>query len=193
VVGIGVSAGGYEAFSKFLEKLPADTGMAFVLVQHLGPDHDSKLTELLARNTSLQENKIEGAVIALLNIDELKRSVEQISEIIWEPFLAMDHELRVVKASETFFKTFRVESKATEGKFLFELGNGQWNIPGLRTLLNEVLPRQTRVLDFPVDHDFPDLGRRKILLNARRLDSGSDGKDMILLAFRDVTGGALPS
>jgi two-component system CheB/CheR fusion protein len=95
--------------------------------------------------------------------------------------------LRVVKANEAFYKAFQVAATETEGKFVYELGNGQWNIPRLRSLLEQVLPNQTRILDFPVEHTFPDLGLRRMLLNARRMNADETEKETILLAIQDVT------
>jgi two-component system CheB/CheR fusion protein len=134
-----------------------------------------------------KENKIDGAVLALLDIDETKRSLEYVSEIMWEPFLALDGELRVAKANEAFYEKFQATREQTEGRFIYDLGNRQWNIPRLRALLEEVLPEKKQIKDFAVEHDFPQLGPRRMLLNARRLDPEDGAKEMILLAIRDVT------
>ena len=75
----------------------------------------------------------------------------------------------------------------TEGRFIYELGNGQWKIARLRHLLEEVLPRQRQIKDFLVEHDFPKLGMRKMLLNARQLNMDQSGKELVLLAIQDVT------
>jgi len=135
-----------------------------------------------------KDNKIDGAVLALLDIDELKRGLEQMSEVVWEPFIALDGELRVAKANEAFYEKFQVTREETQGRFIYELGDGQWNIPRLRTLLQEVLPAKSRIRDFPVEHAFPRIGPRKMLLNASRLNLDEAGKEMILLAIRVVTG-----
>jgi two-component system CheB/CheR fusion protein len=115
-----------------------------------------------------RENKVDGAVLALIDIDELKRGVEKMMETVWEPFLALDGHLRVVKANEAFYEKFHVPPQQTEGVFIYEMGNGQWDIPALRCLLEEVLPQKTTIKDFAVEHDFPTIGHRKMLLNARR-------------------------
>jgi hypothetical protein len=70
---------------------------------------------------------------------------------------------------------------------LYELGDGQWDIPGLRTLLEEIIPRHSRFEDFPVDHDFPEIGRKKLLLNARQIDRANGESHLILLAIEEVT------
>jgi PAS domain-containing protein len=108
-------------------------------------------------------------------------------EILWDPVLTLDSELRVVKANRAFYDKFQVSREHTEGRFIFDLGNGQWNIPRLRALLEEVLPEKSQINDFPVEHDFPTLGPRQMLLNACRLDGDETGRELILLAIRDVT------
>jgi two-component system CheB/CheR fusion protein len=150
-------------------------------------DRQGHWYSLSIRPYRTQDNKIDGAVLALLDIDEFKRSVEQMGEILWEAFLALDQELRVVKANEAFYEKFQVTRAETEGRFIYELGNGQWNIPRLRNLLEDVLPNQSRIRNFIVEHAFPNLGPRKMLLNARRLVGHGTGKEMILLAIEDVT------
>jgi two-component system CheB/CheR fusion protein len=134
-----------------------------------------------------KENKIDGAVLVLVDIHDLKRGIEQLSDILWEPFLALDGQLRVVKANAAFYQKFQVTAGQTEGRFVYELGSRQWNIPRLRVLLEDVLPKETRITDFEVIHTFPTIGRRKMLLNARRLEAADSSLELILLAIRDVT------
>ena len=84
-----------------------------------------------------------------------------------EPFLVLDSDLRVKTTNRSFYDSFHVSEEETENRLVFDLGNGQWDIPGLRTLLNEILSRSQSVHDFEVEHTFPALGRRTMLLNAR--------------------------
>ena len=100
-----------------------------------------------------------------------------------EPLLLLEPDLRVRRASRSFYRTFRVTREATEGHLLYELGDRQWDIPALRRLLGDILPKHTVLTDFEVTHAFPTLGERTLLLNARRLDE----LDLILLAIEDVT------
>ena len=86
-----------------------------------------------------------------------------------EPLLVLDHQLRVESANRAFYRTFRVAPAETVGKFIYDLGNHQWDIPRLRELLEEILPQSTTIEDFQVEHDFEQLGRRTMLLNARRI------------------------
>jgi len=94
---------------------------------------------------------------------------QSIVDTVREPMLVLDGELRVVTASRAFSHTFNVSLDETEGQFIYNLGNGQWDIPALRTALEEVLPKQHTCQNFQVVHDFPMLGRRVMLLNARQL------------------------
>lgn len=112
--------------------------------------------------------------------------VRGVVDTVREPMLLLDTRLRVQSASRAFYKTFRVSPQETEGRRLYDLGNGQWDIPRLRTLLDELLPRNGSLDDFEVEHDFPDIGRKSLLLNARRLRH--DDAELVLLAIEDVTG-----
>lgn len=111
--------------------------------------------------------------------------VRSIVDTVREPLVVLDHRLRVQSANRAFYRTFRAAPQGTEGRLLYDLGNGQWNIPRLRTLLEEILPRDTTFDDFDVEHDFPDIGRKRMLLNARKLRL--EGAELILLAIEDVT------
>lgn len=104
-------------------------------------------------------------------------------DVARESFLILDANLRVISANNIFYQNFRVKSAQTEKKLLWELGNGQWNIPELRKLLGEVLPKRKVVRDYEVTHIFETIGRKTILLNARQIDS----VQLIILAMEDVT------
>jgi signal transduction histidine kinase len=112
---------------------------------------------------------------------------ESIVDTLREPLLVLDGGLRVKSASRGFFTTFAVSDEETIGQFIYDLGNGQWNIPGLRTLLDEILPKGKSLRDFQVTHDFPELGTRVMLLNARKLWREVNGTELVLLAIEDIT------
>jgi PAS domain S-box-containing protein len=112
---------------------------------------------------------------------------EAIIATVREPLVVLEADLRVHTANRSFYHTFRVRPAETEGKLLYDLCNGQWDIPALRKLLGEILPRNTAFNDFEVEHDFPDIGRRAMLLNARKLHREGDHAELILLAIEDVT------
>ncbi len=139
------------------------------------------------------DHKIEGAVISLQNIDNLKRMVSQtrqyadtLIESAREPILVLDNKLQVTVANPAFYRVFGVTHKETEGRLVFDLGSGQWNTPRLRQLLEEIVPQNSRVDDFEVSYDFPHIGQRDMQLNARRVELQS-GHPFILLAIEDVT------
>src|SRR5580658_7558075 len=104
-----------------------------------------------------------------------------------EPFVVLDTSLRVRTANSAFYRDFHASKEETEGRFVYDLGNRQWDIPRLRTLLSQVLSNSHPVEDFEVEHVFPALGRRTMLLNARRFPPESDNAELILLAIEDDT------
>lgn len=117
--------------------------------------------------------------------DEALAYARSIVETVREPLVVLDGQLRVLSANLAFYRTFGVAPPDTEGRRLYDLGNGQWNVPRLRTLLEEILPQRSSFEAFEVEHDFPGIGRKTMLLNARRLRQAD--AERILLAFEDVT------
>jgi two-component system, cell cycle sensor histidine kinase and response regulator CckA len=105
-----------------------------------------------------------------------------------EALLVLGDDLRVKTANRWFYKTFRTSAAETEGRLIYQLGNGQWDIPRLRTLLEEILPENASFDDFEVEHDFGAIGRKVMLLNARRLSKAGNQTELILLAVEDITG-----
>jgi PAS domain S-box-containing protein len=112
---------------------------------------------------------------------------QNIVETVREPLVILDSDLRVTGASRSFYRAFSVTKEETEGRLIYELGDRQWDIPALRTLLEEILPERTQFDGFEVEHEFPRVGRRVILLNARRLISEERNATTILLAIEDIT------
>jgi two-component system, chemotaxis family, CheB/CheR fusion protein len=117
----------------------------------------------------------------------MENFAQAIVETVREPLLLLDAELRVRSANSSFYQTFQVSPEDTEDRPLYELGNDQWDIPKLRTLLEQILPQGNQVQDFEVEHDFPGIGRRTMLLNARQLRQLNGGPALILLAIEDMT------
>ena len=111
---------------------------------------------------------------------------ESIIATLREPFLVLDDELRVKRANRRFYETFEVSPEETEGQFVYDLGNQQWNIPALRKLLAEVLSNNHPIHDFEIDHEFPLIGRRIMKLNARRLESVNHRPDQLCLINADL-------
>jgi PAS domain S-box-containing protein len=138
-----------------------------------------------------------GAVLIFCDVSERQRLVqgvedarafaEGIVQTVREPLVVLEADLRVRTANRSFYETFQVAPAETEGRFLFDLGNHQWDLPRLRELLEEVLPRDSHFNDFEVEHVFEDLGRRSMVLNARRLPPAGRRPALILLAVEDVT------
>ncbi len=106
---------------------------------------------------------------------------------IREPLIVLNPDLKVVTANDAFYRTFDVDPDETEGNLIYDLGNRQWDIPKLRELLEDVLPQNTSLHDFEVEHDFENIGRKIMHLNARRIYSEGNQTQMVLLAIEDVT------
>lgn len=199
---------------KLLNLIPTDVGRPLADIQlnlHRLTDLESLMGEVLdtvsAREREVQDkrgcwyslrlrpyrtldNKIDGVVVMLVDVDAMKRAhayTESIVATVREPLLVLDKNLCVQTASRSFYETFRVTPDGTENRGLFELGNGQWDIPELRRLLEEVVPRDNQVNDFEVEHEFEHIGKRTMMLNARRLMQATDQAPLILLAIEDVS------
>ncbi len=120
------------------------------------------------------------------NNENLEIYAQNIVDTVREPLLILDATLRVRSANRAFYNTFQVVPKETEGRLIYELGNGQWDIPDLRTLLEDIVPKSSNFEDFELEHIFPVIGRRVMLLNARKLEAGRHG-ELLVLAMEDVT------
>src|SRR5271156_1352044 len=118
---------------------------------------------------------------------EVQSFAEAIVETVREPLLVLDKDLHVMMTNQSFLRTFRASKEETEGQLLYELGNGQWDIPELRRLLEDIIPQHTEFRDFEVTHDFPAIGRRTMLLNARKLSQPGVNSELFLLAMEDIT------
>ena len=110
-----------------------------------------------------------------------------IIDTVREPLAILDPQLRVQYANRSFYQTFAVTPQDTENRLIYDLGNGQWNIPRLKTLLEEILPKDHSFRDLEVDHVFEGIGRRRMLLNARKIWREGNHSELILLAFEDIT------
>ncbi|MCG6980054.1 MAG: PAS domain-containing protein, partial [Deltaproteobacteria bacterium] len=150
------------------------------------------------------DNIIDGVVVTFLDIHAQKMAFERISQLdqrvkesrdfaenivdtVREPLIVLDQELRVVSANRSFYSAFKVSSEETEGKYVYDLGSGQWDIPRLRELLEDIIPESRSFDNFEIAHEFPLIGHRKMVLNARRMVQGTEGRELILLAIQDVT------
>lgn len=113
--------------------------------------------------------------------------IKTVVDTLREPFLILDKQLRIVSANKTFYSFFKVTLEETEGKLVYSLGNGQWKIQKLKILLEDILPKNTHFEDFQVEHDFPKIGKKIMILNARRIYSPGEQRPIILLAMEDIT------
>ena len=169
------------------------------------PAKDGKwyLARILPYRTS--DNNIAGLVLSFIDITELKRLNNELKasldytrgiiDTLSEPILVLDSKLKILSANRSFYEYFQVTQKSTEGKLIYKLGNGQWNLPELRKLLEDILPQKSRIEGFLVEHEFPKIGRRKISLNARELRNDQGSLPWILLTLEEVTetGGSIRS
>ena len=112
---------------------------------------------------------------------------QAIVDTIRDPLLVLDQDLRVVTANRAFHQTFRMNCQDIQGRPVYALGDGQWDIPELRLLLEDVAPQHTVMEDYEVERDFPIIGRRSMLLNAREVFNQRNSRNLILLTFEDVT------
>ena len=119
-------------------------------------------------------------------VADIQTYAQDIVDTVREPLLMLDTTLRVRSANRAFYQTFQVSSGGTENQLIYELGNGQWDIPALRTLLEDIIPTSSVFNDFELEHTFPIIGRRVMLLNARKLRAGSHA-ELLVLAMEDVT------
>lgn len=120
-------------------------------------------------------------------IEEARNYAEAIVETVREPLVVLDGKFRVVTANRSFYKIFHVKKRDTEHKLIFRLGNKQWNNPKLRQLLEDILLRKSFFQDFEINHVFPVIGERTVLLNARKVIQKNNSEPMILLAIEDIT------
>ena len=119
-------------------------------------------------------------------VEDIQNYAQNIVDTVREPLLILDTTLRVRSANRAFYQTFHVSPEETEDRLIYELGNGQWDIPDLRTLLEDIVPKSSVFDDFELEHTFPVIGRRVMLLNARKLQAGHHG-ELLVLAMEDVT------
>jgi two-component system CheB/CheR fusion protein len=142
------------------------------------------------------DNVIGGVVLTFADISKRVQAehavqaardlAEGIVDTVREPLVVLDQEMRVVTASRSFYLKFQVSPQETVGRVIYELGNRQWDVPRLRDLLETILPRDRSFDDYAVEHDFPAIGRRKMLLNGRRIVGRGEDTPLILLAMEDA-------
>jgi two-component system, chemotaxis family, CheB/CheR fusion protein len=160
-------------------------------------DREGRWFALRVRPYVTVDNRVDGAVLVLVDIDAVKQSEEvtaaardyadAIIRTARDPLVVLNGDLRVDTANAAFYRLFDVSPIESEGHDIYELGNGPWRIPQLRQLLEAILADDTVFDDFEVTHDFARLGRRTMTLNARRLNDGDGQPTRILLGIQDIT------
>ena len=157
--------------------------------------NDQYLMRILPYRTV--ENVIDGVVLTFVNVTDLKRAeeaahaaqvyAEGIVDTVREPLLVLDTNLCVQSANRAFYETFATTPAQTNGRLLYELDNGQWDIPKLRSLLAELLSQNHAFEDFEVAHNFSTIGQKTMLLNARKVSSVTNASGLLLLAIEDIS------
>jgi two-component sensor histidine kinase len=120
-------------------------------------------------------------------VEDAYAFAQAIVDTVREPLVVLDYDLRVVAASRSFYQTFKVSREETQDKLLYALGDGQWDIPKLRLLLEKIVPEHGVMEDYEVEHEFPKIGRRTMLLNARQVFYEGNSHTTLLLGIEDVT------
>jgi PAS domain S-box-containing protein len=124
---------------------------------------------------------------AELVVFEAREYAQNILATMRESLLVLDDNLKVISANDSFYRTFEATPKETEGNCIYDLGNSQWNIPKLHELLEKIIPTQSFFANFEVEHDFPKIGHRTMLVNAKQIHQRVKGANLILVAFEDIT------
>lgn len=180
-----------------LKELILDVLETLVMRERQVTDMKGRWYSLSIRPYRTADNRIDGVLITLSDIDDIKRSSlrlreaydysHSIVETVREPLVIIGADMKVITANRSFYEKFETTPEETENRLLYDLGGGQWNIPALRGLLDEILPQNAYMNDFTVEYENPGRGRRTLLLNARRIFREPDGPQQILLAMEDIT------
>lgn len=176
----------YEAANEELQSSNEEVLSSNEELQSINEELETSQEELQSTNEELTTINDELNARSR-EIAEARDYAEAIISTIREPLVILNKDLRVRTANSAFYSHFHVTPQDTEGHLLYELGNQQWNIPRLRELLNTVLLQHKIVQDYQVEHDFPSIGRKVMLLNARTIQQRNGEEALILLVIEDVT------
>jgi two-component system CheB/CheR fusion protein len=175
-----------EAANEELQSVNEEIVSSNEELQSINEELETSKEELESSNEELitinQELQVRNEQLA-----EMQEYSEVVFSTIRESLLVLDKHLRVKNANTTFYKTFQLTEEEVEGKLLYDLGNKQWNIPRLKELLEDVIPRDQQIADFEVTNTFDNIGEKAMVLNARRMVLKVYGEHLILLAFEDIT------
>jgi len=155
-------------------------------LQSLNEELETSKEELQSTNEEL--SVVNQEIIGLNEqLTEARNYSEAIVATVREPLLVLDLNLRIKSANRSFYKTFQANKLETEGALIYDIGNHQWNVPALRMLLEDILPEQTKIVDYEVSHPFQSINKRTMLLNAREIAVEAGTEKLILLAIEDIT------
>jgi len=195
--GFIADADGREIFSNHLEAALQSRGMhkcEIKLTKKDGTVIHGQLQSAMVDNINSKDGYIlssivDGTVAKKLEteIQDAREYAENIVETVHKPLVVLNSNLKILTANHSFYETFKATPEETIGEFIFDLGNRQWDIPKLRVLFEDILPHDTVFNGYEVDHDFPGIGRKIILLNARQIFRKNIGSHIILLAMEDIT------
>jgi two-component system CheB/CheR fusion protein len=179
---VGKAKGAIERLATFDEEIRAENGKCFLL---------------RVQPYRTRDHRIAGAVASFHDITALKHQqaemraardyAEAIVDTVRDPLLVLTADCKIVSANPAFYRMFKLKPAEVEGQPWFEIADRQWDVPRLHELLEKMLPESGQVNDFEVEHDFPKLGKRLILVNARRIAGEGDRPDLILIAKEDIT------
>ncbi len=155
-------------------------------LQSLNEELETSKEEIESTNEELTTTNQELHA-RIQQVEELYTYYEAILSTVHEPVLILDKNIRIKSANRSFCKTFRVKEAEIIGVSLYKLGSGQWNIPSLRELLEDIVPKNIRFHDFEVEQIFPELGNKTMLLNAHRIVQQSKNEELIVLTMADIT------
>ena len=190
-------AEGRELFSRHLESVVRGEGMQRCEIRLTAKSGVLIIGQLQSIAIDAVENK-DGYVLSSIidvtvakqlktEIQDAREYAENIVETVRKPLVVLDSDLKILTANNSFYETFNVTPQETIGNFIYNLGNRQWDIPKLRVLFEDILPNDSVFSGYEVDHDFPGIGRKIILLNARQIFRKNIGSHIILLAMEDIT------
>ena len=190
-------AEGKEIFSRHLESVLQRTSTQRCEIRLAGKDSTvihGQLQSVTVNSSGSTEGYIlcslvDGTVSKQLEteIQDAREYAENIVETVRKPLVVLNSELKILTANHNFYETFKVTPEETIGNFIYDLGNRQWDLPKLRVLFEDILPHDTVFNDYEVEHEFLDIGRKVILLNARQIFREKIGSHIILLAMEDIT------
>jgi len=188
---------GREDFSRHLETVLKKQGMQKCEIRLTGKNGAVIHGQLQSVAVDVPESRevhilssiVDGTLAKQLGVEiqDAREYAENIVETVRKPLVVLDSDLKVLTANHSFYDTFNVTPRETIGQFIYDLGNRQWDIPGLRELFEDILPNGTVFNGYEVDHNFPGIGRKVILLNARQIFRKNIGSHIILLAMEDIT------